>query len=162
MTSQSFMRHIIFLLFLSCFFQCLSQRYIDIDKYNLKLHVVERLDTVATYPICVGKNLGQKIKAGDNKTPEGNFSISMIQNSAVWKHDFKDGNGLRTGAYGPWFFRLKTPMSNHIGIHGTCFPESIGKRESEGCIRLKNEDLEELYKYVYIGMNVIIQSDSIK
>lgn len=156
------MRHIIFLLFLPHFLPCLSQRYLDIDKNNLKLHVIEQKDTLASFPICAGKNLGQKIKAGDHKTPEGNFSIVMIQNSSTWKHDFKDGKGLRRGAYGPWFFRLKTPMSTHIGIHGTCFPESIGKRESEGCIRLKNEDLQELYKYVFVGMDVVIQRDSIK
>lgn len=157
-----FMRQKLFLLFLTCFLSCLPQRYLDIDKNNLMLHVIEQTDTVASFPICVGKNLGQKIKSGDHKTPEGKFTISKIQNSSSWKHDFKDGKGLTKGAYGPWFFRLKTPMSNHIGIHGTCFPESIGKRESEGCIRLKNEDLYELYKFVYVGMTVVIRKDSIK
>lgn len=159
---ETYMRYSIFLIFLSSFFHCLSQRYIYIDKNNLRLHVIEESDTIISFPICVGKNFGQKIKPGDHKTPEGKFTISMIQNSSTWRHDFKDGKGLRRDAYGPWFFRLKTPMSTHIGIHGTCFPESIGKRESEGCIRLNNEDLIKLYNYVYIGMNVFIQKDSIK
>lgn len=156
------MRHVVSILFLSCFLYCLPQRHLDIDKNNLMLYVLEQSDTVASFPICAGKNIGQKIKAGDHKTPEGNFSISMIQNSSAWKHDFKDGKGLINNAYGPWFFRLKTPMSTQIGIHGTCFPESIGKRESEGCIRLRNEDLKELYKFVYVGMKVHIHPDSVK
>lgn len=133
-----------------------------IEKSNLRLYVVRDKDTIASYPVCLGQNLGQKRKAGDHKTPEGNFSISMIQNSSSWTHDFKDGKGPRKGAYGPWFFRLRTPMSTHIGIHGTCFPESIGTRESEGCIRLKNEDLIDLHQYVYVGMKVDISKDSIQ
>ncbi len=34
------------------------------------------------------------------------------------------------------------------GIHGTIEPESIGKEASLGCIRLFNEDVEELYTYL--------------
>lgn len=63
------------------------------------------------------------------------------------------------GAYGPWFFRLKIAQWTSIGIHGTCFPESIGTRVSEGCVRLKNEDLLKLKSFIKIGMKVIITED---
>lgn len=130
-----------------------------IDKQNLLLHVIEKGDTLLSVPVCVGVNFGDKIKSGDKKTPEGTFSISQIQNSSKWIHDFGDGKGAVRGAYGPWFFRLRTPKWTSIGIHGTCFPESIGKRESEGCIRLRNEDLMKLKPLVSIGTKVIILSD---
>ena len=42
------------------------------------------------------------------------------------------------------------------GIHGTWEPESIGKQESAGCIRLLNEEVEELYKIVPSGTPVVI------
>lgn len=45
------------------------------------------------------------------------MTICSIENSSRWKHDFKDGKGLRKGAYGPYFFRLKVPKFNSIGIH---------------------------------------------
>ena len=32
------------------------------------------------------------------------------------------------------------------GIHGTIEPESIGKNTSMGCIRMRNEDVEFLYR----------------
>lgn len=70
-----------------------------------------------------------------------------------------DGKGLRKGAYGPYFFRLKVPKFNSIGIHGTCKPETIGTRDSEGCIRLYNNDLCKLRKFVYVGMSVLITKD---
>lgn len=136
-----------------------KDRHIVVDKPNLKLYVVENSDTIFRSNISAGMYLGNKQRKGDHKTPEGTFSISMIQNSSSWKHDFHDGNGAVKGAYGPWFFRLKTPKWTNIGIHGTCFPESIGKRASEGCIRLNNDDLEKLRPLVKVGMKVIILED---
>lgn len=72
-------------------------------KTELKLFVIENSDTIFKCPIAVGKNYGNKTKAGDKKTPEGTFTICSIENSSCWKHDFKDGKGLRKGAYGPYF-----------------------------------------------------------
>ena len=43
------------------------------------------------------------------------------------------------------------------GIHGTAEPESIGKAESNGCIRLRNEDVEELFDFVETKTKVVIQ-----
>ena len=54
---------------------------------------------------------------------------------------------------------LKVPNFNSIGIHGTCKPESIGTRDSEGCIRLHNNDLQRLRALIYLGMPVIINKD---
>lgn len=34
------------------------------------------------------------------------------------------------------------------GLHGTIEPDSIGKNTSMGCIRLRNEDVEELYDFL--------------
>ena len=124
--------------------------------------VTDKGDTLATMPCTVGLNCGQKKKKGDMKTPEGTFRISMIQNAKKWTHDFKDGAGKRIGAYGPWFIRLTVPRFNGIGIHGTCFPESIGSRCSEGCIRLLNEDLQKLVGYIKKGDVVIIEKDDIQ
>lgn len=44
----------------------------------------------------------------------------------------------------------------HLGIHGTNEPESIGKSESEGCIRMHNEDVEELFMLARIGTPIEI------
>jgi len=41
-------------------------------------------------------------------------------------------------------------------IHGTNDPSSIGKFMSSGCIRLTNEDVEDLYNRVQIGAKVIV------
>jgi lipoprotein-anchoring transpeptidase ErfK/SrfK len=41
-------------------------------------------------------------------------------------------------------------------IHGTNAPDTIGKRVSSGCIRLTNEDVEDLYSRVTVGTKVVV------
>lgn len=142
--------------------------FIVISKPELHLSVYESQegDTVllARYPVCVGKNYGQKEKTGDMKTPEcgfdNPFSISEIKPASSWTHDFGDGRGAIL-AYGNWFMRLKTPGFTGIGIHGSTNNESsVPGRGSEGCIRLLNADLDELKEtYAFVGMKVIVLAD---
>ena len=133
---------------------------IVVSKRALMLYVVnENNDTIFQRPIACGENFGNKTRIGDRKTPEGDFKIKMMYDATSWKHDFSDGQGLRLGAYGPLFFRLNVPGFNDIGIHGTIFPESIGTRSSEGCVRMRNDDIKALYRHCYIGMPVTIEKD---
>lgn len=137
----------------------LKARHIVVDKQSLMLYLRENGETLMEVPVCVGKGIGQKKRQGDHKTPEGTFKITSIAASSGWPHDFHDGRGPVRGAYGPWFMRLNTPQSTHIGIHGTDRPETTGTRDSDGCIRLRNEDLDSLRRQVEKGMTVIINPD---
>ena len=51
------------------------------------------------------------------------------------------------------------PGFRDIGIHGTPFPESIGIRATEGCVRLTNQDIADLKSRVKLGTVVIITPD---
>jgi len=117
--------------------------------YTLELFEGETL--VETFPVAVGKNSGDKQAVGDLRTPEGEFTVSSIEDSRKWTHDFGDGKGAVKGAYGPWFIRLATPGWKGIGIHGTHDPASIGNAATEGCIRLRNSDLVRLVARISVG-----------
>lgn len=41
-------------------------------------------------------------------------------------------------------------------IHGTNEPETIGSNVSSGCIRMRNEDIADLYKRVKVGTKVLV------
>ena len=41
-------------------------------------------------------------------------------------------------------------------IHGTNDPSSIGKAMSSGCIRMLNQDIDELYRRVLVGARVVV------
>lgn len=134
-----------------------NARFIIVDKEQLQLHLMDyEGNEVKAYGICCGKNYGDKQVIGDMKTPEGIFRITDVEDASTWGHDFKDGKGRIEGAYGPWFLRLAVPGHKGIGIHGTHKPESIGTRDTEGCIRLANADIEDLKNRVNPGMVVIV------
>lgn len=42
------------------------------------------------------------------------------------------------------------------GIHGTIDPGSIGKQVTAGCVRMRNEDVEELYSLLPLGTQVVV------
>ncbi len=140
--------------------------FIVISKKDLNLRVYSKDSTLlAEYPCCLSKNKGDKQRKGDMRTPESPqgkpFKITAIQDASTWRHDFKDGRG-NIKAYGHWFLRLLTPGHSGIGIHGSTNNEnSVPGRASEGCIRLRDQDIITLKeKYAYVGMPVIIKSET--
>ncbi len=127
-----------------------------IDKSDYSLILNKENETEKVYAIAIGKNPGQKQKPGDWRTPTGTFTVDEFLDSTYWKHDFKDGKGEIEGAYGPWFISLKTGWEG-IGIHGTHDPTTLKTMVSEGCIRMKNEEVAELRTKVGVGTKVIIR-----
>ncbi len=133
---------------------------------NLRVYKAENGDTtlVQQFDACLSKNLGNKQRKGDMRTPESPagkpFKITQIQDASTWRHDFNDGRG-NIKAYGHWFLRLLTPGHSGIGIHGSTNNESsVPGRASEGCIRLRDADIITLKeKYAYVGMPVIIKAE---
>lgn len=137
--------------------QIANAKFIIVNKETMHLHLIDyQGEEVNSYGISCGKNYGNKQVIGDLKTPEGIFRITDIEDASTWKHDFKDGKGRIEGAYGPWFLRLAVPGHKGIGIHGTHKPESIGTRDTEGCIRLNNDDISDLKKRVNAGTIVVV------
>jgi hypothetical protein len=135
-----------------------NSNFIIINKEDMTLSQYNyRGELLLQYKVATGKNFGNKIKKGDCKTPEGVFNIEEVVDASSWTHDFKgDKQGAIKGAYGPFFIRLKVPGQKGIGIHGTHDNSSLGKRASEGCIRLNNNDLIELVKNINTNGVVVI------
>lgn len=102
---------------------------------NKKTLVVYKNGTpFETYPVAVGKS--------ETPTPKGSYEILEKSKNPG-------------GPYGPRWMGLSVP-GGHYGIHGTNEPDSIGKAVSKGCIRMNNNDVKNLYKYIQIGTPVEI------
>ena len=129
---------------------------IVVEKAKFKLHLFKAGKEIKSYDVAIGKNPGQKERVGDMTTPSGEFKVDEIIASNNWTHDFNDGKGKIEGAYGPWFVSLETGWIG-IGIHGTHDPDSIGTMASEGCIRMKNDQVAELKELVFVGAKVIVE-----
>lgn len=135
-----------------------NSNFIIIDKASMTLSQYNYRGILQyQFKVATGKNFGNKNQKGDFKTPEGIFNIEEVVDASSWSHDFKDDNqGPIKGAYGPSFIRLKVPGQKGIGIHGTHDNNSLGKRASEGCIRLNNNDLTKLVKNIHTNSIVVI------
>lgn len=90
------------------------------------------------------------------KTPIGAFKITEKLSQPIWWRP--DGKAIPYGdpenVLGTHWLSLDV---KGYGIHGTWEPDTIGKQASAGCIRLLNEDVEELYVLVPVGTPVTIQ-----
>ena len=98
-----------------------------------------------------------------DRTPVGTFVISdRIKEPVWWRADGRTiPYGDKENILGTRWLALKATGSTEpvkgYGIHGTWDSESIGKAESAGCIRLRNEDVEELFLLIPIGTEVKIE-----
>jgi len=97
------------------------------------------------------------------KTPTGTFNVrEKIKEPPWWRPDGsvvpfgnKEDNILGTR----WFSLRATGETEDVrgyGIHGTWSPESVGTASSAGCLRMKNEEVEELFIYIPLGTPVTI------
>ena len=145
-----------------------ANRFIVMSMKDYYLYVYEGqgADTVllARYDCAFSQKKGNKQQRGDMKTPHctmtNPFKITEIKDASSWVHDFGDGRGA-IKSYGNYFLRLLTDPHKGIGIHGsTNNEESVPGRASEGCIRLKDEDIIDLRKnYAFVGMKVVIKAE---
>lgn len=134
------------------------KHFIIVDKGKMRVELYDKYGRLKrSYPCACGRGFGNKRSKGDCRTPEGFFRAASPRNSSDWH--YTDENGKRSekaGQYGPRFVRIITPGYSSIGIHGTDAPWSIGGRRSHGCIRIKNENILELARFVEKGMPVIV------
>lgn len=132
--------------------------FIVVDKPSMYVVLYNRFGVEQqAYRMACSKKYGTKHKRRDNRTPEGFFSAEGIYNSTEWLYTDDDGNTSQVkGQFGPRFIRLKTDVTTQIGIHGTCAPWALGNRASHGCIRIHNDHIMELIKYVEPGTPIIV------
>ncbi len=90
-------------------------------------------------------------------TPEGVFTVTVkAENPYYRKHDIPGGD-LRNPLGARWIgFDALNTDGRIYGIHGTNQPDSIGQYISNGCVRLRNADVERLYQQVSLGTKILI------
>lgn len=106
---------------------------------------------VRRYPVGVGK---------DGTTPMGTFRVVLKEaNPKYYGPDVVMERDDPANPLGERWIGLDDGAGRptSYGIHGTIDPGSIGKAESRGCVRLRNEDVAEVYDLLGVGSEVVIQ-----
>ena len=141
---------------------------IVVDKSDYELHVYDAKGWYATYPVVFGNNpLLDKKMEGDRCTPEGTFRIVAKKPHNKWSRfmllDYPNQETL--DRFKQRKMRGEIPQTARpggaIGIHGTWPREDFVidrySNWTEGCISLKNADVQELYSYVPVGTTITIK-----
>ncbi len=95
----------------------------------------------------------------------GTSFISGMYRSPAWlapvsiRRDYRSGGTVIPGGspYNPMGVAALTLAGGEYAIHGTNAPGSIGGFVSHGCIRMFNEDIDDLYSRVSVGTRVVVQ-----
>lgn len=106
---------------------------------------------VRSYPVAIGRDGWE--------TPTGHFQVIQKTVDPVWQHPF-NGTIVPAGKDNPLGVRwigFWTNGDNSIGFHGTPNPELIGQAVSHGCVRMRNEDIVDLFDRVTEGMPVRVE-----
>lgn len=116
--------------------------------------------------VYAGGRFFKRYKVGTGKhgtTPAGIFVINdKIPEPPWWRPDGQVVPfGDKENVLGTRWLSLKpvegTDPVRGYGIHGTWEPETIGQQASAGCVRLLNEDVEQLYVLLPLGTRVVIE-----
>jgi lipoprotein-anchoring transpeptidase ErfK/SrfK len=115
-------------------------RRIVVSIPDRKLAVMEGDHVVRIFETAVG--------APKSPSPTGTFTIINSLEDPTW---YTKGRTVPPGPANPLGTRWIGLSLKGYGIHGTNVPSSIGKNASHGCIRLRNRDVEQLFKMVAVG-----------
>jgi len=105
-------------------------------------------EVVCAWPVTIGR---------EGKTIPGEYNTGQKKEEPMWFPQGRDPvpfgepeNPLGTR----W---IAWDGSNGLGFHGTSEEDMIGKEASDGCIRLRNRDVEELFEIVPVGSQIVVQ-----
>ncbi|WP_348532495.1 L,D-transpeptidase [Rhizobium sp. RU20A] len=132
---------------------------IVIDTNNRFLYLVEGNGEARRYGVGVGKPgfewAGAHKVTRKAEWPDWHPPQEMIAREAAKGH-FLPAR-MEGGPQNPLGARALYLGSTLYRIHGTNAPWTIGYAVSSGCIRMRNEDVTDLYERVNVGARVIVQ-----
>ncbi|WP_371381622.1 L,D-transpeptidase family protein [Sporomusa aerivorans] len=123
---------------------------VNLPSRTIELFSGDRL--VKEYPIAIGKLA--------TPTPLGSFAVDCKEINPVWYPPDRQGIAVPSGPDNPLGYRW-IGFWNTYGIHGTNAPWSIRLAVSNGCIRMYEEDVEELFDMVNVGTPVKVTYDRV-
>lgn len=133
-----------------------------VDPRQKFLYLVESPDTARRYGVGVGKAglawSGVATVARKARWPSWKPTARMIARDPAKYARY--AGGLPGGARNPLgsraLYLYRDGMDTYYRIHGTTEPWTIGKAVSNGCIRMVNAHVADLYDRVPLGATVVV------
>ena len=125
-----------------------NRRVVVVSIVDRKLAVTEGGNVVAQFQVAVGARV--------SPSPRGEFAVVNRVANPTYYHR---GSVVPSGKDNPIGTRWIGLSKKGYGIHGTNAPQSIGRAASHGCIRLRNQDMEQLFTMLQVGDLVQIHGE---
>lgn len=124
---------------------------IEVDTGDHLLRVWRGNEKLAEFPVGLGR---------ENATPRGEFRIGTKARQPAWYAEGRvvPGGTPENPIGGQWLGLAQDGARTGYGIHPTSQAASIGADQSLGCVRMRPEDAETLYRLVPVGAAVTIHS----
>ena len=142
--------------------------YIIVDKSDYELKVYDDEGWYATYPIVFGsKDLSDKMKEGDKRTPDGKFKIIIKKIHPNWGPelllDYPNDMSIKkfNQRKAKGLIPKGASIGNGIAIHATRPDEEWTVDNfynwTDGCVSVKYTEMKDLFSYIPVGTRVTIQ-----
>ncbi|MGN6583894.1 MAG: L,D-transpeptidase [Rhizobiaceae bacterium] len=133
-----------------------------IDTSKKFLYLVESSTTARRYPIAVGREglqfKGDAVVGDKQEWPRWIPTKDMQKRNPKEYGKYKDGmpggpsNPLGSRA----IYLYQNGKDTHVRIHGTTEPWTVGHSASNGCFRMYNSEVMDLYQRVPKGAHVVV------
>lgn len=133
--------------------------HVVVDKSEGALKVYDKAaKLVAQFPVTTGSRhdplpIGSWTIKGSSYNPPFHYNPDLF-----WDASGDDKMVLPPGPNGPVGVIWMDLSKPHYGIHGTPHPETIGRAESHGCVRLSNWDAARLSMMIAPGVKARFQT----
>ena len=142
--------------------------YIIVDKSEYELKVYDDEGWYATYPIVFGsKDLSDKMKEGDKRTPNGKFKVLLKKIHPKWGPELlldypnEEKQQLFKERKAKGLIPRNARIGNGIAIHATRPQEEWTVDNfynwTDGCVSVKYTEMKDLFSYIPVGTPVTIQ-----
>lgn len=121
-----------------------------ITKQTHLLQLLQEAKAVKVYEVGLG--------ASESPTPTGTFTVSSKLIDPIW---YSDKGRIAAGDPRNILGSRWIGFNGRIGIHGTRKADeaTIGKDVSNGCVRMRDEEVKELYDYLVEGKSKVTIAD---
>lgn len=117
-----------------------------------RAYVYQGEEVLASYPVAIGTS--------QTPTPTGTYEVFQMVEDPVWQSPWT-GKITEPGpnsALGLRWIGFAQMSNGIIGFHGTPTINSIGKAASNGCVRMYNHDVVDMFNRVGMGTTVIVEA----
>jgi L,D-transpeptidase ErfK/SrfK len=122
-----------------------------VDLSDRRVVLYKKSQSLASYTLAIAKEGWE--------TPVGSFKVLDMERNPTWIHPITNiavppgaDNPLGKAWIGFW-----SDGNTEIGFHGTNEEDLIGQAVSHGCLRMRNQDIEAIYRQIAEGTPVVVQ-----